>query len=160
MKPLIAFLASCTLLPIGWFVVGLDSWAGASRIIVFEGCFVSLGILVGAFVMLLGRHRALLFVPSAYILFMLALPFMDLSPVKPAVRAVHEIRPGMTEAQVRAVLERNFPEHGRFWRSVFGTVHEDVLAFVLDPSDGRYNAAVVQIRFSAGKCVSAEFLPD
>jgi hypothetical protein len=102
----------------------------------------------------------LLFIPSAYVLFVIALPFMDLSPVKPAIRAVREIRPGMTEAQVRAVLERNFPEHGRFQRPVFGTVREDVLAFVLDPSDGRYNAALVRVRFSAGKCVSAEFLPD
>jgi len=160
MKPFIAFLASCTLLPVAWFAVGLDSWVGASRSLVFEASFVSLGILMGKLVMLLGRHRALLLVPSAYILFMIALPFMDLSPVKPAVRAVREIRPGMTETQVRAVLERNFPKNGRFQRPVFGAVHNDVLAFVLDPSDGRYNAAVVRITFSAGKCVSAEFLPD
>jgi len=57
---------------------------------------------------------------SAYILFILALPFIDLSPVKPAVRAVHEIRPGMTESQVRAVLDRHFPEHGRFKRPAIG----------------------------------------
>jgi hypothetical protein len=37
---------------------------------------------------------------------------------------------------------------------------EDVLSFALDPDDGRYNAAVVLVKFSAGKCLSAEFLAD
>ena len=119
-----------------------------------------LGIVMGALVVSLDKHKALLLVPSAYILFILSLPFIDLSPVKPAVRAVHEIRPGMTEAQVRAVLDDHFPEHGRFKRPAIGALHDDILGFVLDPNDGRYNAAVVQIRFSGGRCVSAKFLAD
>ncbi len=102
----------------------------------------------------------MLLLPVAYLLLMLALPFLDLSPVKPAIRAVHTIRPGMTESEVRAVLAQQFPEHGRFKRPDFGVLHQDVLSVVLDPTDGRYNAAVVIIRFSGGKCVTAEFLPD
>ena len=160
MRRFLAFLASCTLLPAAWFAVGLDNWAGASRSFVFEACFIALGILVSVLVMLLGRRKAWLVVPCAYIVFVLALPFIDLSPVKPAVRAVREIQPGMTESQVRAVLDRHFPEHGRFKRPEIGALHDDVLSFVLDPNDGRYNAAVVRVRFSAGKCVSADFLPD
>ena len=49
---------------------------------------------------------------------------------------------------------------GRFDRPTFGPMRKDVLAFVLDPSDGRYDAAIVRIRFAVGKCVSAEFFPD
>src|SRR4051812_10418209 len=108
--------------------VGLDDWLGASRNLLFEVCFISLGIVVGAFVMLLGKHKALVIVPSAYVLFILALPFTELSPVKPAVRAVHEIHPGMSESQVRAVLDRNFPEFGRFKRPKIGALHEDSLS--------------------------------
>jgi hypothetical protein len=98
--------------------------------------------------------------PVDYVLFILSLPFLELSPVKPAVRAVHEIRPGMSEAQVRTILDRHFPEHGHFKRPTIGALHENDLSFVLDPNDGRYNAAIVQIKFSEGRCVSAEFLPD
>jgi len=161
MRHLIAFLASsCTLVPAVVLAVGLDDWVGASRNVLFEVCFISLGIVVGALVWPLGNHRGLLIVPSAYVLFVLALPFMELSPVKPAVRAVHDIHPGMSESQVRAVLDRHFPEIGRFKRPKMGPLHEDCLSFVLDPNDGRYNAAIVRGKFSGGKCISAEFLPD
>jgi hypothetical protein len=160
MRRYIAFVVSCTLLPAAWFAVGLDDWLGASLSLNFEACFILLGIVVGTLVMLIGRHKALLFVPSAYILFMLALPFVDQSPVKPAVRAVHEIRPGMSESQVRAILDRHFPEDGRFKRPEIGALHEGVLSFVLDRNDGRYDATGVRVRFSAGKCVSAEFNQD
>jgi len=160
MRRFIAFLISCTLLPAAWFAVGLDDWTGASRSLVFEAVFILLGLAVGTVVMRLDRYKPLLFVPAAYALFILVLPFVELSPVKPAVCAVQEIQPGMSESQVRAILDRNFPEHGRFKRPEIGAVHEGVLSFVLDPNDGRYNAAVVRVRFSAGKCASAEFLPD
>ena len=119
-----------------------------------------LGIVVGTVVMLLGRHKALLFVPSAYILFMLALPFVDQNPVKPTVRAVHEIRPGMSESQVRAIIDRHFPEDGRFKRPEIGALHDGVLSFGLDQGGGRYDTSGVRVGFSAGKCVSAEFLQD
>ena len=160
MKILIAFIVSCTLVPAACFAVGLDNWAGASRNFFFEVCFIALGLAMGALVLWLGRHKVLLCLPAVYVLFMLALPLMDFSPVKPAVRAVHEIRPGMSESQVREVLASHFPEHGRFKRPTFGTLQENVLCFALDPHDGRYNAAVVRISFSGGKCVSAEFLAD
>ena len=159
-RPAIAFVASCVLLPAAWLAVGLDEWLGASLSVAVQACFILLGIIVGALAMWLGRRKALLFLPSAYLLFILTLPFLDLSPVKPAVRAVRDIRPGMSESQVRAVLERHFPEPGRFKRPMFPALHGNVLSFVLDPYDGRYNAAVVSVRFSEGKCVSAGFDPD
>ena len=45
-------------------------------------------------------------------------------------------------------------------RSEIGALREGMIGFALDPHDGRYNAALVVIRFSAGKCVAAEFLAD
>jgi hypothetical protein len=160
MRRLIAFLISCTLLPTAWLAVVIDQWTGASRSLAFEGFFISLGFLMGTVVMQYERHKAMLLVPVAYVLFILVLPFVDISPVKPAVRAVGEITPGMTEHQVRAVLDHHFPGDGRFKRPEIGALSENVLMFALDPDDGRYNAAIVQIKFSAGKCLSAEFLPD
>jgi len=160
MKKFAAIAASCALLVFALLAVGMDDWTGANRSVLFEIAFVALGIVFGTFAFTAGGHKAFLLVPSLYVLFMLALPFLELSPVKPAVRAVREIRPGMSEAQVRSVIDRHFPEGGRFKRPAIGALHEDVLSFALDPNDGRYNAAIVQIKFSAGRCVSAEFLPD
>ena len=85
---------------------------------------------------------------------------LDLTAVKPAVRAVHEIRPGMSEAEVRVVIHRHFPEPGRFRRPEIGALYRGQLSFVLDPSDGALNAALVTVEFAGGKCVRAGFSPD
>ena len=160
MKKFVAIASSCALFLFAYLAIGIDDWLGASRSVLFELAFVLLGMIFGAFAFAIGKHKAFLLAPSFYVLFILALPFLELSPVKPAVRAVHEIRRGMSEAQVRAVLDRHFPEQGHFKRPAIGALHQDSLSFVLDPNDGRYDAAVVQIKFSAGECVSAEFLSD
>jgi hypothetical protein len=160
MKKFVAIASSCALLPIAYVALGLDLWIGASRNILFELALVALGVVFGAYAFTMGGERVFLVLPTAYVLFILSLPFLELSPVKPAVRAVHEIRPGMSEAQVRNVLDHHFPQQGHFRRPAIGALHEDVLSFALDPTDGRYDAAVVQIRFSAGKCVAAEFSAD
>jgi len=159
-KKFITIASSCALLLLAVLAVGIDDWAGESRNVIFEVVFVLLGIVFGVSAFAFGEHKAFLALPSIYILFILALPFLELSPVKPALRAGEEIRPGMSETQVRAVLDRHFPEHGHFKRPTIGVLENDLLFFVLDPNDGRYNAAVAIIRFSAGKCVSAEFHPD
>lgn len=157
---IIAFLTCCGLLYVACFVVALDCWVGASTDGLFQFRFILIGIALGAGAFLLGRHKIFLLVPIAYVLFILVLPFIELSPVKPAVRAVRAIRAGMSEAEVRAILDRHFPEHGRFRRPQMGDLRNGVLAFVLDPNDGRYNAAIVEIKFSEGRCVTARFLPD
>ena len=160
LKKLVAITSSCALLFFGYLAIALDAWTGTSRNILFELAFVLIGILFGAFAFSIGKHKAFLVMPAIYILLILALPFLELSLVKPAVHAVHEIQPGMSETQVRAVIDRHFPEQGRFRRPAIGALNNDVISFVLDPNDGRYDAAIVEIKFSAGKCVSAEFLAD
>jgi hypothetical protein len=147
-------------LPTAYIAVGLDDWLGASRNLLVELGFVFLGVVFGLYAFSAGRHKAFLIAPSLYLLLILALPFLELSPVKPAVRAVDEIRPGMTESQVRAVIDRHFPERGRFKRPEIGALDNGVLAFVLDKHDGRYDAAAVVITFFGGKCVTAKFDPD
>lgn len=141
-------------------MVGLDEWIGVSANVLFELVFIPFGIASGAMAFRIGRCKIFLLAPCTFVLFVLVLPFIELSPVKPAVRAVHEIRAGMSESEVRAILERHFPEHGRFKRPQMGDPGHDVLCFALDPDDGRYNAAVVRITFAEGKCVTAQFHPD
>jgi len=160
MKKFLAIACSCAFLLFAYTAVGLDDWAGASCYSLVELAFVLPGIIFGAFAYSKIKHKGFLAVASIYVLFILALPFLDLSPVKPAVRAVREIQPGMSEAQVRAILGRHFPEQGHFNRPAIGPLNKDAISFVLDPKDGKYDAAIVCIKFSAGKCVSAEFLAD
>jgi hypothetical protein len=159
-RKLLAVAISCVLLLVALIEAELDDWSGASCYWAFELAYVLIGVIFGAFAYTEGKHRAFLVVPSIYLLFVIALPFLDLSPVKPAVRSVREIEPGMSEAQVRAILDRHFPEHGHFKRPEIGAVTNDAIGFVLDRNDGRYDAAVVAIKFSGGKCVSAEFSAD
>jgi len=159
-RKLLAVAITCVLVLFGFIVVVLDDWAGASCNWAFELAYVLIGVIFGAFAYTEGKHWAFLVVPSIYLLFVIALPFLDLSPVKPAVRSVREIQPGMSEPQVRAILDRHFPEHGRFKRPEFGAVTNNSIGCVLDRNDGRYDAAVVAIKFFGGKCVSAEFSAD
>jgi hypothetical protein len=159
-KKLLAIASSCALLFFVYVAVGLDEWSGTSRNVYFEFVLVVYGVGLGAIAYSVGKHKAFLIAPSIYVIFIVALPFLDLSPVKPALRAVHEIRTGMSEAQVRAILDRHFPEHGRFKRPEIGAVTNDAISFVLDRNDGRYNAAAVVIKFSEGRCVSARFFED
>jgi hypothetical protein len=90
MRYFLAFVTGCALLVAAWMVLAFDDLAGATRNPVFIGCFVALGVLAAAF-MILARQTPLLVVPGAYILFILSLPFIEHTPVKPALRAVNEI---------------------------------------------------------------------
>jgi len=157
---LLAVAITCVLLFFGFIVAALDDWIAASCYWLVDFIYILIGLIFGAFAYTEGKHRAFLVVPAIYLIFVIALPFLSLSPVKPAVRSVREIHSGMNESQVRAVLDRNFPERGRFKRPEIGALTNDAISFVLDRNDGRYDAAVVQIKFSAGKCISAEFLAD
>jgi len=159
-RVLAAILVTLALVPALLFAVAVDGWSGESLDPAFTGRFVAFGLIVGLSAVLLGERKGFLIAPAVFTACMLALPFVDLTAVKPAVRAVHAIRPGMSEAEVRAVLDRHFPESGRFRRPQIGAVHRGRLAFVLDPSDAGLNAALVEVEFSDGQCVRAGFSPD
>lgn len=156
-----AIVISLSLLPALLVALAIDGWVGASvDEPEFLVRFVIFGLLVGVAAFLIGRHKGFLVAPAIFVVCMLALPFIDVSAVKPAVRAVNEIQPGMTESDVRAVLDRHFPEQGRFPRPHIGKLYHDRLSFALDPTDGDLNSAVVYVDFSDGRCVRAGFSPD
>ncbi|MGF1459861.1 MAG: hypothetical protein ACFBSG_12645 [Leptolyngbyaceae cyanobacterium] len=160
MKWLTIIVSACTLIPAALFALALDSWAGLSLNLLFQTSFITLGVLIAMMAASLSQRRVTLLLPSAYILFMLVLPFINTSPAKPAVRAVNQIRPGMTQVEARAVIAQNFLQGGRFKPPTLTTEETDRLAYVIDPDDGAYNAAFLVVRFSDGKSVSAEFQPD
>jgi hypothetical protein len=160
MRMIAACLVTCLLLPISFFIIEVDKGVAASRSAVFELIFISFGVAIGAAAFLIGRHKAFLVLPSVYILFLIALPFIDLSPVKPALRAGDDMRPGMNAREVIATIDRHFPEGERFRRPEMYWPASDRLRFVIDPDDGRYNAAFLEVDFANGKCIRTRFLPD
>lgn len=159
-KWLAILVSACILIPAALFALAIDSWAGLSLNLLFQTVFIAFSVLIAVTAVSLSRRKVTLLLPSAYILLMLVLPFINLSPVKPAVRAVNQIQPGMTQAEARAVVEQHFPTGGRFKPPTLVTEEADRLAYVIDPDDGAYNAAFLVVRFSDGKSVSAEFQGD
>ncbi len=141
-------------------MVGIDSWAAESLNLKFEIFFIAIGVAVGIVSFQLKRHWTVLLLPFSFVLFMIILPFIDLTAVKPAIRALHRISPGMTETQVRAEFNQEFPLRGRFKHPDMRKLQDGVLSFVVDPTDSCCDAAIIRIKFSDGKCVSTEFLPD
>jgi hypothetical protein len=149
----------CSLLMAAYVALGIDEWEGASRSPIFLLIFLAIGFVVGCTTFAVTQRKSLLLLPGVYMAFILVLPLLN-NPAKAAHRIIDEIRPGMDESEVRAVIDRHFPRGGPLHRPDIGPVHEDRISFNLDPNDGRYNAALVQIQFAAGKCVGAEFLAD
>ena len=160
MRQAIAIAIATLILPICCLVVVSDQWTGASLDIVFNVIALVIGGAISALAWMVGRKRIYGFLTVPILLLLVFLRLVDLSPVKPAVRGVAMIQPGMTESEVRGVFEHQFPEHGRFKRPEMGPLRNDTLSFVLDPNDGRYNAAVVEVQFQSGLSTTARFLPD
>ncbi|MCG6964617.1 MAG: outer membrane protein assembly factor BamE [Acidobacteria bacterium] len=146
--------------PVAFYTYVFDCWAGTTRDAQFDTIVVGLVILLALAAFALSRKRAYLLLPTVIAVELVALNVIDFSPVKPALRAVDAIQPGMSESQVRSILDRAFPAQGRFRRPDMGPLRRGVLSFVLDLHDGRYNAAVVEVTFHDGKVVRARFPPD
>jgi len=139
-----------------WPVV---DWLGLSPLAIAILLFVGVVTAVASFAL---TRRVAWVVPSTIFLgTLLLLSVVDVSPVQPATRAVRRVRPGMLERDVRAILHDEFPASGRFHPpGLDRPVAEGLLSFVLDPNDGAYDAAFIQVRFVDGRTVSSRFLPD
>ncbi len=138
------------------FAVGLDfgyalSWTPGFYL------FAALPLLVA---LLAWRERVVQFAMVAYAVVFIALPFLTLSPVKPFRQFFSHVQPGMTEAEVTAMLTEQFPTGGRFPRPVQSRTDDGDLWFQLDPNDGAYNAELVVVKMQDGRAVSKEYLPD
>jgi len=91
----------------------------------------------------------------------LVLHAVDFTPVKPFTRFYAAIETGMPEPQVLELLDKHFPEDGRFKTPVFRRSEQnDRLGSVLDPQDGRYNAEMITIGLRDGRVVRKEYFPD
>lgn len=84
---------------------------------------------------------------------------LPISPVKPFRQFYSQIRPGMDSNEVQRLLDRYFPSTSAFnkperWQ------REDLLAYTLDPHDGRYNAEFVLAYLKNGRVTHAEYAGD
>lgn len=88
-------------------------------------------------------------------------PRIDISPRKPFARFYAAIEPGMTEAEVRGILDDQFPPTSRYPRPVVNRrAGPNGLGFILDPKDGRYDAEIVALDFEDGRVVTKRYYPD
>jgi hypothetical protein len=159
MKRLLIWLAQVPVVTAALILWPAIDWMGLSPIA--TAVLLSLGVLTALASFVLTQRLAWV-IPSATLLAMLLLVgVVDFSPVQPATRAVRRVRPGMLETEVRAVLRDEFPASGRFHPpGLERPIADDLLSFVLDPSDGAYDAAFIQVQFADGRAMSVRFLPD
>jgi hypothetical protein len=88
-----------------------------------------------------------------------ALHLVDFSPRKPYARFYAAIETGMTPADVRSALTREFPASGRH-RVPPMLVHEERLLLALDPEDARYNAETIDLTLKNGRVVAKNYSGD
>lgn len=138
---------------IGWLMV---DWQGSEprSILIAAG----IALVIAAANWLLARRVLFIAAPVAVAAALVAFTFVDVSPVQGAARAVRKIHPGMSESAVRGILAAEFPARFRP-QNMNAPMRENTISFILG-TDGRYNAAIVQVVFANGRVVNAEFLPD
>ncbi len=159
-KVVVAVLLGLALV-VAFYAVVLDQWEGAAQLLGFDAIVVGIMAALGLCWFLVTRSRMAALVPAAGVGLMFFLRLIDVSPVKPALRAVNEIHPGMSEADVRAVLDLQFPAGSKFRRALLvGPMGPAGFSVVLDPRDSRYDAAVLQVDFKGERCTGARFLAD
>jgi hypothetical protein len=107
---------------------------------------------------------------------LLLLHFLVLSPVKPFMQFQRDITNGMTVQQVQRLCIQRFPKGGRFrqpeWSLGYASSLNDhgkqylvgtpdqSLHYILDPTDGRYDAESLSVYFRDGKAVGTTYLGD
>jgi len=145
---------------IAYYVFVIDQWDGPVAKPAYQAVVLALGALLatGAY-LLSGRHLHFV-LPLALGLEFLLLSVVDFSPVKPAKRALSLVAPGMAEPEVRAIFAAAFPKSGRFHTPDIPPIRNGLLSFTLDPHDGRYDAAIVQVTLRDGRVVGSRFLAD
>ncbi|QXE23540.1 hypothetical protein B6N60_02230 [Richelia sinica FACHB-800] len=101
---------------------------------------------------------------------------MTLSPVKPFTKFYLDIKNGMKIEEVQGLFNYHFPKEGRFRQPEWSLnemrenlnsdqkgvviISDQNLNYILDPTDGRYNAEILIVYFQNGKVVETKYLPD
>ncbi|HEV3117569.1 MAG TPA: hypothetical protein VGY58_10975 [Gemmataceae bacterium] len=111
-------------------------------------------------VALLARNWRCLVPLGAFVIFVLILPFITLSPVKPFRGFFDSICVGMTQKEVLQQLDAYFPAGGRYAKPEWRPSVDNSLHFVLNPNDGRYDAEIVTVVFHEGGVLAKMYLPD
>ena len=140
------------------FVVMLEQWAAISLRWPFIAAAISLGVLFALPGITRCRSYGVLLL--AYIVFILILPFVSLSPVKPYRQFFNSITTESDQEDVLTMMKEYFPETGRFRQPTWKEKEDGSLIFWLDPSDGRYNAEIIAIAFSNGVVSRKQYVMD
>ncbi len=121
--------------------------------------FAAVGVGLGGLFLLAGRRTVVLALTGLYLVGLVLLRLVALSPVKP-FRAFYEaVEPGMSKAEVLGELARRFPEGGRYSSPA---VYEDGpnLWWTLDPADGEYDSEFVRVELADELAVDKGYYPD
>jgi hypothetical protein len=126
------------------------------------------------------RRKQELWLFLGFNLSLLALHFLALSPVKPFVKFHLNITNGMTIQEVQHLFSQHFPKGGKFRQPEWVLRNENTndainhrlngmrfvatpdqnLQYILDPTDGRYNAEWVTVYLKDSKVVGTKYSPD
>jgi hypothetical protein len=108
------------------------------------------------------RYRSFLSLVVAFLVSasVLVLHFVDVLPVKPYKRFFAAIQVGMTDPQVMALLDREFPDGGRFPVPVRYDFRTNEISFALDPKESAWNAEAIILYLERGRVIRKEYSRD
>lgn len=139
----------------------LDRVAAASTNLRFLVVVAALGVLAAGAAWIWSRRVECLLPLVPFAALLALLPRIDISPLKPFARFYAAIELGMREAEVRRILDDQFPPSGRYPRPVVNRrVSPNYLVFILDPTDAGYDAEVVALDLEEGRVVKKQYHPD
>ena len=153
----LTLLSLCT---VGIISIGFDVAYALSESWLFTLVLLMIGAGVLGPIALFDRSVIFKILLSGVVIGVLVLHFVDLSPVKPYKRFFGGIREGMTRSEIEAGLHHEFPDGGRFRVPIERSGDPNHVSFVLDPTDGSYNAEIVDVTLRDGKVVSKVYMPD
>ena len=109
-----AMLLGCALATLCFVALAFDQDSGISVSWAYCGSFIVAGVGFSAIVFLRYRFRFALVAGAGFLAGMLLLHYCDTTPAKPLRRLEAAVQAGMTVAEVRSAVQREFPEQGRF----------------------------------------------
>ena len=104
-------------------------------------------------------RKACLGLVAACIAGLFLLGVLPISPVKPFRLFYSQIRVGMNPNEVQRLLDKHFPSPGAFNKPQ-RQQRDDMLAHILDPNDGKYNAEIVVAYLKNGRVTHAVYASD
>ena len=154
-----AFLA-LPLITMAGIILILEAWWSLSSSRLFCGGWIvaSLGLSIPFWFRF--RSKLSLILGGGFIAFVITLCFRDTFPVKPYLRFYDAVEVGMDEERVMEQLWHQFPPGSRFPVPVVSRREPELLVFVLDPDDGRYNAWVIWLTMNGGRVMEKKYSPD